>query len=178
MLARLKSDPATAGIPVVICTAGNGRGEASVLGAADFLSKPFSADQLRATVARLLPAGRGSVLVVDDEESVRSLVIETLDSDGYDLREAADGNEALAKVAARRPDAIVLDLMMPTLDGFGVLEQLQARPETRVIPVVVLTARRLTAAERAALRRSAVALLEKNDYSAAELRALVDRAVG
>jgi signal transduction histidine kinase/DNA-binding response OmpR family regulator len=178
VLARLKSDPSTAGIPVVICTAGNGRGEASALGAADFMSKPFSADQLRATVARLLPSGRGSVLVVDDEESVRNLVIETLDSNGYELREAADGNEALAKVAARRPDAIVLDLVMPTLDGFEVLERLQARPETREIPVVVLTARRLTAAERTALTRRAVALLEKNDYSGAELRALVDRALG
>ncbi|MFY9578758.1 MAG: response regulator [Gaiellaceae bacterium] len=178
VLGQLKSNPASAGIPVVICTAGNGRGEASALGAADFLSKPFGADQLRTTVERLLPDGRGSVLVVDDDESVRSLVIETLDGNGYELREAADGGEALAKIAARRPDAIVLDLMMPTLDGFEVLERLHAEPETRAIPVVVLTARRLTAAERTALRRSAVALLEKNDYSAAELRALVDRAVG
>jgi CheY-like chemotaxis protein len=178
VLARLKEDEATAAIPVVICTAGNGRSEAGALGAADFLSKPFSSGQLRATVARLLPDGRGSVLVVDDEESVRSLVIETLSEDGIELREAADGDEALAKVAARRPDAIVLDLILPTVDGFAVLDRLQSDPSTRSIPVVVLTARRLTPAERTTLKRGAVALLEKNDYSGDELRALVARALG
>jgi signal transduction histidine kinase/DNA-binding response OmpR family regulator len=178
VLARLKANPVTEPIPVVICTAGNGRREASALGAADFLSKPFSAQQLRTAVARLIPDGRGSVLVVDDEESVRSLVIETLHADGVELREAADGEEALAKIAARPPDAIVLDLVMPTVDGFEVLERLQADAATRAIPVVVLTARRLTAADRANLRRRAVALLEKNHYSGAELRALVERALG
>jgi len=174
----LKSDSATAAIPVVICTAGNGRREASALGAADFLTKPFSAQQLRTAIARLLPDGRGSVLVVDDEESVRSLVIETLGRNGMELREAADGEEALAKISARRPDAIVLDLIMPTLDGFEVLDRLQSDPQTRAIPVVVLTARQLTAHERATLNQRAVALLEKNDYSGAELRALVERALG
>jgi signal transduction histidine kinase/CheY-like chemotaxis protein/CHASE3 domain sensor protein len=178
VLARLKSDPATSAIPVVICTAGNGRREASALGAADFLTKPFSGLQLRTAIARILPDGRGSVLVVDDEESVRSLVVETLGRNGMELREAADGEEALAKISARRPDAIVLDLIMPVLDGFEVLERLQADPETRAIPVIVLTARRLGFGERATLKRRAVALLEKNDYSGEELRALVERALG
>ncbi|TMK34277.1 MAG: response regulator, partial [Actinobacteria bacterium] len=108
----------------------------------------------------------------------RSLVIETLGRNGMELREAADGEEALAKISARRPDAIVLDLIMPTLDGFEVLDRLQSDPQTRAIPVVVLTARQLTAHERATLNQRAVALLEKNDYSGAELRALVERALG
>jgi signal transduction histidine kinase/DNA-binding response OmpR family regulator len=178
VLVQLKANPVTEPIPVVICTAGNGRGEASALGAADFLAKPFSAEQLRTAVARLVPDGRGSVLVVDDDESVRSLVIQTLDGNGLELREAADGDEALAKIAARPPDAIVLDLMMPTVDGFEVLERMHADATTRAIPVVVLTARRLTSAERANLRRRAVALLEKNHYSGDELRALVELALG
>jgi signal transduction histidine kinase/CheY-like chemotaxis protein len=178
VLSRLKESPATSGIPVVICTAGNGRADASALGAADFLAKPFAAGELHAALQRVLPAGRGSVLVVDDEKSVRALVIETLAGTGYELREAADGEEALERIAARRPDAIVLDLMMPKLDGFGVLERLQADPETRRIPVVVLTARSLMAAERSLLQRRAVSLLEKNDYSGEELRGLVQRAIG
>jgi signal transduction histidine kinase/DNA-binding response OmpR family regulator len=178
VLARLKTNPVTEPIPVVICTAGNGRGQASALGAADFLAKPFSAEQLRTAVARLVPHGRGSVLVVDDDESVRSLVIETLHGADFELREAVDGDEALAKIAARLPDAIVLDLMMPTVDGFEVLERLHADPKTHQIPVVVLTARRLTAGERKSLSDRAVALLEKNQYSGHELRALVRRALG
>jgi signal transduction histidine kinase/DNA-binding response OmpR family regulator/CHASE3 domain sensor protein len=178
VLSRLKADDATSGIPVVICTAGNGRAEASALGAADFLTKPFAAEQLRESVERVLPGGRGSVLVVDDEETVRALVVETLTGSGYELREAADGEEALERVAARAPDAIVLDLMLPKVDGFEVLERLQADPSTRRIPIIVLTARRLTARERASFQRRAVSLLEKNDYSGEELRSLVAQALG
>jgi CheY-like chemotaxis protein len=118
------------------------------------------------------------VLVVDDEENVRALVRETLSGDGFELREAADGKEALEAVEAERPDVVVLDLIMPGLDGFAVLERLQADPASRPIPVVVLTARRLTQKERKLLRQRAVALLEKSAYSAAELRRLVRQAVG
>ncbi|MDX6408890.1 MAG: hypothetical protein QOE13_1961 [Gaiellaceae bacterium] len=178
VLTRLKESPLTSGIPVVICTAGNGRADASALGAADFLAKPFAAGELQAAVQRVLPAGSGSVLVVDDEQSVRALVLETLIETGYELREAADGEEALKRIAARRPDAIVLDLMMPKLDGFEVLEHLQSDPETRGIPVIVLTARALLAAERSLLQRRAVNLLQKNDYSGEELRGLVRQALG
>jgi signal transduction histidine kinase/DNA-binding response OmpR family regulator/HAMP domain-containing protein len=178
VLSRLKENPATARIPVVICTGGNGRTEAGVLGAADFLTKPFSAHELLAIVQRVLPEGEGSVLVVDDEEAVRNLVLETLRETGYELRTAADGEEALERIAARAPDAIVLDLMLPKADGFEVLERLQADPKTRHIPVVVLTARTLTANERTLLQRRAVILMEKNSYSGEELKALIKRAVG
>ena len=178
VLAGLKANATTANVPVVVCTGGNGRDQAAALGAADFLTKPFSARRLRETIDRLLPGRRGSVLVVDDEDAVRGLVAETLAGNGLELREAADGEEGLAAVASRRPDVIVLDLMMPKLDGFSVLERLQEDPETRSIPVVVLTARRLSSEERSSLRERAVALLEKSGYSAAELRRLVNQALG
>src|SRR5439155_24786063 len=126
-------------VPVLVCTAYGGRENAAVLGAADFLAKPFTARQLRETVERLLPAGGRSVLVVDDEEPVRRLVVETLVGYGLELREAADGEEALVAVKDRVPDAIVLDLVMPGMDGFAVLERLQAGPEPRSHSVVVLT---------------------------------------
>ena len=178
VLARLKADTATAAIPVVVCTAGNGRDEAAALGVADFLAKPFSAAHLRETLARVLPQSSGSILVVDDEPVVRALVRETLSGNGLEVREAGDGEEALGAVAARTPDAIVLDMMMPTLDGFAVLERLQRDPATRSIPVVVLTAQQLSGEERNFLQARAVSLLEKTDYSAAELRRLVRRALG
>jgi len=178
VLARLKEAAHTAGIPVLVCTAYGGRENAAVLGAADFLAKPFTARQLRETVERLLPAGGRSVLVVDDEEPVRRLVVETLVGYGLELREAADGEEALVAIKDRVPDAIVLDLVMPGMDGFAVLERLQASPETRSIPVVVLTARRLSADEKLWLRSRALALLEKSEYSARDLRTLVVQALG
>jgi CheY-like chemotaxis protein len=177
LLARLRARPDTANIPVVICTGRNGRDRAAALGVTDFITKPFSHRQIRAAVGRLLPEGRGTVLVVDDDPAVRRLVFETLHGNGIDLREAADGESALAEIAAERPDLLILDLMMPGMDGFHVLERLQASPEGKLLPVVVLTAHRLSAAEREQLRQGTVALLEKSAYSPQELRRLVDRAL-
>jgi signal transduction histidine kinase/DNA-binding response OmpR family regulator len=178
LLARLRARPDTANIPVVICTGRNGRDRAAALGVTDFITKPFSHGQIRAAVARLLPEGRGTVLVVDDDPAVRRLVFETLQGNGIDLREAADGESALAEIAAEKPDVLILDLMMPGLDGFDVLGRLQESPETRLLPVVVLTARRLTADERRRLNQRTVALLEKSAYSPQELRRLVERVLG
>jgi CheY-like chemotaxis protein len=176
VLGRLKADPSTAAIPVVVCTGGNGRGKAATLGAADFLTKPFSGKQLRETMERVLPGKRGLVLVADDEATVRRLVGDTL-AGRYELAEAADGVEALEAIAERRPDAVVLDLMMPRLDGFAVLERLQEDPDLRTIPVVVLTARQLTANDRRMLSAQAVALLEKGFYSQQELVGLIAQAM-
>jgi signal transduction histidine kinase/CheY-like chemotaxis protein len=176
VLTALKANPETADIPVFVCTAGNGRPHAASLGAADFLVKPFSAKRVRDVVARLLPTG-GSVLVVDDEASVRELVCGALSAGRYELTEAADGEEAVALIRAKTPDAVVLDLVMPKLDGFGVLEQMLDDPSTRDVPVVVLTGKELSDDERRVLRSRAFSVLEKSASSAAELRRLVGEAV-
>ncbi len=178
VLVELKTNRATEHVPVVVCTAHSERGTATTLGASDFVAKPFTADQLRDTVSRLLPRERGSVLVVDDDETLRRLVVETLARDGRELREAADGLEALAMIASRLPDVLVLDLAMPRLDGFGVLEHLLERPETRRLPVVILTARDLSPDERRFLNERSAWLLEKGEHSDAELRRLVHLALG
>jgi PAS domain S-box-containing protein len=178
VLEGLRAAEATAAVPVIICTGNNGRERASALGAADFLTKPFSPARLRETIARILHKRSGAVLVVDDDATVRRLVAESLGGDDFSVEEAADGEAALRAVAERAPDAIVLDLLMPGLDGFGVLERLRADPEARDIPVVVLTAKRLSADERDRLSAQAVALLEKSAYSPRELRRLVNQALG
>jgi CheY-like chemotaxis protein len=176
VLTSLKANPKTADIPVFVCTAGNGRPYAASLGAADFLVKPFSASRVRDVVARLLPTG-GSVLVVDDEASVRELVCGALAADRYELTEAADGEEAVAFIRAKTPDAVVLDLLMPKLDGFGVLEQMLDDPSTRDVPVVVLTGKELSDDERRVLKSRAFSVLEKSGSFPAELRRQVGDAV-
>jgi signal transduction histidine kinase/CheY-like chemotaxis protein len=178
VLVQLKANPLTANVPVIVCTGEKGRSTAETLGATEFLAKPFSGDQLREAVARQLSSERSSVLVVDDDVALRRLVIETLARDGGELREAADGNEALAMIAVRPPDVLVLDLGMPKLDGFGVLERLLESAETRQLPVVVLTGRDLTGAERKLLRERKAAVLEKRKYSGDQLRWLVRQALG
>jgi CheY-like chemotaxis protein len=178
VMAQLKANEATAHVPVIVCTGRNGRDRASALGTADFITKPFTGQRIREAVARVLPAdGSGSVLVVDDDPAVRMLVRETLSRGDIEVREAEDGEQALAAIAQRQPDAVVLDLVMPKLDGFHVLERLQADPETRFLPVIVLTARQLSTEERAMLRERATSLLEKSAYSPQELRRLVERAL-
>lgn len=176
VLTRLKATSETASIPVIVCSGSERADRAAVLGASDFLTKPFTRERLLDAVARLIPAGAGSILVVDDEVAIRQLVVMTLARDGLDLREAADGIEALEQIAERRPDVIVLDLAMPVLDGFAVLERLHEKPETRSIPVIVLTARDVTPEERAHFRERTVTLLQKSAYSARELRRLVREA--
>ncbi|MDX6654924.1 MAG: hypothetical protein QOH18_1897, partial [Solirubrobacterales bacterium] len=151
----------------------DGRRTAETLGAADFVAKPFTSDELRDAVTRIVSAERSSVLVVDDDEALRRLVVETLARDGGELREAADGTEALAMIAASQPDVVVLDLRMPGLDGFGVLDRLLERPETSGLPVVVLTGRDLSESERRFLGARSASLLEKREYSGNKLRRLV-----
>jgi CheY-like chemotaxis protein len=176
VLTALKANPETAGIPVIVCTAGNGNWRAATLGAADFLVKPFSGARIREVVARLIPTG-GSVLVADDDDSVRRLVREALATDRVEVGEAADGEEALALIRAHRPDVLVLDLLMPGLDGFAVLEQIQDDPETKFLPVVVLTGKELTEEERDFLRVRTFSVLQKSSSSPAELRRQVGEAL-
>ena len=178
MLVQLKAHPLTSHVPVIVCTVESGRSTAQTLGATEFLAKPFTGDQLREAVARQLSAERASVLVVDDDIALRRLVIETLARDGSELREAADGREALAMIAVRKPDVLVLDLQMPELDGFAVLDRLLERAETRQLPVVVLTGRELTAGERHLLSERNASVLEKRKYSGDQLRWLVRQALG
>jgi signal transduction histidine kinase/CheY-like chemotaxis protein len=176
VLRQLRADPATENVPVVVCSGEDGRATAETMGAADFVAKPFTSDQLRDAVTRLVSAERSSVLVVDDDDVLRRMVVETLARDGSELREAADGSEALAMIAASQPDVLVLDLLMPGLDGFGVLDRLLERPETRGLPVVVLTGRDLSESERRFLRARSASLLEKREFSGKKLRRLVSTA--
>ena len=173
VMARLKTNPATAHIPVVICSDASGRRTAATLGAAAFVLKPFTADQVREAVNTQLSAERPSLLVVAGDHVLRRLVVETLARDGGHLREAADGLEALNMIRVRQPDALVLDLALPGRNGFAAIEQVLAHPETRGLAVVVLAGRKLSVRERRYLAERNVSLVEKHTYSGDELRRLV-----
>jgi PAS domain S-box-containing protein len=167
VLSELKAAPETADIPVVMLTIIDQRSAGFALGAADYLLKPIDRTRLLATLERLCgPRERpASILVVDDEELVRTLVAEHLDRAGYDVRQAEHGAAALAAVEAQAPDAILLDLMMPVMDGFAFLDALRAREAWRAIPVVVVTAMDLGEADREALQRQVEGVLAKAPVS-------------
>jgi threonine synthase len=118
------------------------------------------------------------VLVVDDDVHLQEMIAQLLEERPYVLRSAMDGMEALERIGEERPDAILLDLMMPRLDGFGVLAELRQDPLTSDIPVIILTAKTLTAAETAVLQANAQQVIQKQglvgDDLLQELQKIVD----
>ncbi|HMA37512.1 MAG TPA: response regulator, partial [Chloroflexia bacterium] len=179
ILRALKSDPALAGIPVLVVTIVDNSGLGFALGAAEYLIKPVAREQLLALVARYLPAGHqaggpaGRVLVVEDDPPTRELVCRTLAGVGWQVDSVADGQAALAQLRVQIPDVIVLDLMLPALDGFGVVTALQTTPAWQAIPVLVVTALDLTATERARLAGGVAQILQKGAYSRDALLAVI-----
>jgi CheY-like chemotaxis protein len=164
VLAELKEDPQTRKIPVVIVTITEDKQRGLALGAVDFLTKPLNAEVLLQTLERVTP-GRplSSVLVIDDAPATIELLSQALRSKGLEVFAAAGGLEGISLALAHRPDCIILDLMMPQVNGFEVVRQLRARPETRQVPILVYTAKELSAEDRQVLSTQVQATLSKAD---------------
>jgi CheY-like chemotaxis protein len=140
VLAALKGDPALADIPVVLATIVDDRQRGYTLGATEYLVKPINREQLVRILGSYRERDGGRVLVVDDDERERFLVRESLERNGWQVTEAGNGREALERLASADIDAMVLDLMMPEMDGFELLAELRSQDRYRGIPTVVLTA--------------------------------------
>jgi signal transduction histidine kinase/DNA-binding response OmpR family regulator len=159
LLSRLRQDERTAGIPVLVVSVRKERALGLRLGASGYLVKPVRPARIKEMILETLgqpPSAPGcapdqdlEVLVVDDDDDLRHLLVERLQADGLRARGAAGGGEALELIAARRPALVLLDLMMPDVDGWETLRRLRADPATAALPVIVLSARD-GAAERAA----------------------------
>ena len=179
VLTTLKGDPALAGIPVVLLTILDQAEKGLSLGAVDYLNKPLDRGRLRRVLARHLPLEESApVLVVEDDVPTLNAISRILNAEGLETDTARDGLEALDAMALRRPGAILLDLMMPRMDGFQFLVEKQKHPVWADIPLVVLTARDLTAEDRGRLKAAGVEkMLQKGVYRRAELLQEVRRLV-
>ena len=174
VLGALKEDPDLAKIPVIMVTFVDEKGLSTTLGAADHVNKPVNWDKLKQVMDRLREA-EGDVLVVDDDPDVRHRLRTVLERSGWTVQEAGDGQQALAKVMHGPPRAILLDLTMPVMDGFAFLHALRERPGCEDIPVLVFSARDITAKDREQLREADRVLsktVSLRDLTG-ELRALV-----
>lgn len=149
------------------------------LGWVAVVPKPYAADQLTRVVAR---AGRSAdspegmpqdILVVDDDPDARQIAARVLGAGGATVRESPDGEAGLLAMREKAPDVAVLDLMMPVLDGFGVLAAMRSDPSLRDIPVVVLTAKDLSEPERKFLSRTAETVLQKGIHPLSDVATLV-----
>jgi len=179
VIEELKTDPDTRRIPVIMCTILSERERGLSLGATDYLVKPIIEQDLLAALERLdREAGYHRVLVVDDQPEDRNLLRRMIESqEGYEVVEAAGGQEAIALVRQARPHIIILDLLMPEVDGFAVLEVVKADETTRSIPIIVVTAKDLSQEERDFLNSRVEALLRKGLFEQQELLADVAAAL-
>jgi CheY-like chemotaxis protein len=162
VLSALKADPDLRDVPVVMLTIADERGLGFALGASEFLTKPVDRGRLVSVLERhARRVGDGPVLVVEDDEATRATVRRALSGVGLRIVEAADGRIGLVASREEAPALVLLDLMMPEMDGFEFLEAFREQEGCADVPVVVLTAKDLTPEDRARLNGAVAQVVEK-----------------
>jgi len=170
VLQQLKADEQTQDIPVIMMTMVDDKNLGFSLGATDYLTKPVDRNRLAALLGRFRCAEGGCrVLLVEDDDSTREMMHEMLAREGWAVDEAINGVAALAQMETNTPELILLDLMMPEMDGFEFARRLRERPVWRDIPVVVLTAKDITEEDRRRLNGSVQNILQKGAWDHGEL---------
>ena len=170
VLAALRQDTELAEIPVIMVTILDEQRRATSLGAAGYLTKPIDQHTLQRMMGRFQRSARPTrILLVEDDALQRELMCEWLVGEQWTVHEAGNGREALALLRANKPDVILLDLMMPEMDGFQIVAALQEEPLWRDVPVIVITARDLSAKDRERLNSGVHSVLLKNAFRPDEL---------
>jgi signal transduction histidine kinase/CheY-like chemotaxis protein len=163
VLSTLKSEPEVRNIPVVMLTIVDDKNLGYTLGATDYMIKPVNRDRMIEILAKFrdLPPPR-SALVVDDEEPARKMLTQILEKERWTVVQAENGLVALEQIAKQRPDLILLDLMMPKMNGYQFVTELHKRAEWRSIPIIVVTAKDMSTEERIALNGYVEKVLPKH----------------
>lgn len=172
VLHDLKSDERTADIPVILLTIVDKKALGFRLGASAYLLKPLNPREVIDTLSRVTKQADRShihVLVVDDDPHIADMLLQILPSSEFDLRSANDGIAGLEAIAQLRPDVLLLDIMMPRMDGFGVIEQVRANPATQNLPIIVISAKELTDEESARLKESVAFVMGKQGFNGEKL---------
>ena len=180
LLSRLKLDEATRQIPVLVVSVVDNPSLARALGAVDYLVKPVDPTVLIGILEGLLdgrarPPAR--ILAIDDSQEQLELLAGHLGDAGFTVDVSADGAAGLELARTRAPAAILLDLMMPGLSGFEILKALKAEPSTRNIPIIVVTAKELSAEDREVLSGQTLAVLAKSPEASIEVVSLLGQLV-
>ncbi len=172
VLHDLKADPLTVNIPVILLTIIDNKILGYKLGAAAYLLKPLDVVAVVSTLKQVLseqPHEPKHVLIIDDDPGVANMLNQMLTPSDFILDSAPDGVEGLAAIQRSRPDVVLLDLMMPRLDGFGVIEQMRSDPAAQHLPIIVLTAKDLTDDDSARLGESVRGVMKKQGIDGASL---------
>ncbi len=161
VLQRLKSQTATQNIPVLIISVSNDRDTGYALGAVGYINKPVQKESLIKEIRNLHQKAR-KILLVDDNPIELKMMQDMLIKEGFECILAEGGDECLSVLKENKPDLIILDLIMPGTDGFQVLDEIRSNPETQDMPVIIATAKDLTAAESKKLQLQATTVITKS----------------
>lgn len=177
VLAAIKADPSIAMTPVVLLSVVENNEIAMALGATDCLTKPIDWTKLQICLERLLPkSDPDRILVVEDDPASSELVTRILERDGWTIERVSNGKEAYASMEASPPALVLLDLMMPEMDGFELVSQLKNHPTLSTVPVVVLTSKMLTPSDHARLNGRVLDILAKGTTGRQELLEAIKKA--
>jgi CheY-like chemotaxis protein len=170
VLTALKADPVLAEIPVIMITIVDEKQAGYALGVADYLTKPIDWKRLTAILQNYESAdATRRVLVVEDDGRTRTMLRKRLEKQGWTVIESENGRVALERMAEGLPDLILLDLMMPEMDGFQFVDQVRTREDWRSIPIIVITAKDLDEEDRQRLNGYVEGILQKGAYKPEEL---------
>jgi len=176
VLAVLKADPATTEIPVIMVTVVDDKNLGFALGSSDYLIKPIDWDRLIAVLEKhRRHINSSQVLVIEDDPQTREMLRRAAEKHGWQVVEAENGRVGLERISKELPGVILLDLMMPEMDGFTFMEEFRHRANWRHIPVIVVTAKDLTEEDRRRLNGHVIQILQKGGHSPDELLDEVQR---
>ncbi len=170
VLSALKSDAELSQIPVIMLTIVSDKSMGYALGASEYLTKPIDRDKL-VGILRKYQCEKAicEILVVEDDDATREMIARTLEKEGWTVDQAENGRIALDRVSIAQPGLILLDLMMPEMDGFEFVEALRKNANWRTIPIVVVTAMDLGEKERKMLNGQVEGILQKGAYTQEDL---------
>lgn len=177
VLRELKANPITQNIPVLIHSMVDNIPLAFSLGAIDYLPKPADVSLVLRTVRKAVSKDGQYLLVVDDDDDFRSLLVKVLKDEGFTVQTASNGQAAMSKIETSKPSLVLLDLSMPVMDGFEVLKRLKQSEQWHSIPVIILTGIDLTEQQIAEINNLTGELLKKKDYSSATLSSAIKHAL-
>ena len=178
VLTRLKGDPEVADIPVVMLTMVDNKEMGFSLGVDDYMLKPIERSGFISVLRKYCdPQGNPVVLVVEDDPTTRELMRMSLEKDQFNVVAAANGADGLRKLATLRPAVILLDLMMPEMDGFQFTREVRANPEWKDIPIVIMTVKDINAEDRALLDGQVSSILQKGACNREELLSEISRRI-
>ena len=169
VLEALKADRELADIPVIMCTIVDDKNKGFALDATEYLTKPIDRKRLLGVLDNYYTGSSCLALVVEDDAASRDMIVRTLTRRGWAVNVAENGRVALARLAEQKPNVILLDLMMPEMDGFEFIAELQRHEEWRGVPVMVVTAMELSANDHQRLNGYVETVLAKQQFTTGEL---------